>query len=67
MSKANCTFRINDAKRAYAAATKAGMKVGAIEFEPNGKIIVIAASDTGEKLEAVTYFDAWKLKRADKA
>jgi hypothetical protein len=67
MAKAKCTFRINDAKRAYAAVTAAGMKVAKVEFDPSGKITVIAANDTEEKPETVTDFDAWKRKRADKA
>lgn len=37
-------FTQSDLKRAYAGVTSAGMKVGRLEIDPNGKIVIHAAT-----------------------
>jgi hypothetical protein len=57
MSKGPCTFRKSDFRRAIQAAESAGMKVGRIEVDKSGKIVLFP-SDDAASVAAVNEWDA---------
>ena len=60
MTEKRTRFRKIDVTRAIEAATAGGLKIGKIEIEPAGKIVLYA----GEAVRtAGTPFDEWKAKR----
>ncbi len=48
MTRAACTFREADVRRAIRAVTAAGLEVARVEIEPGGKIIVVAGKPSAE-------------------
>jgi len=55
---AKTTFRKSDVKRAILAAESAGMKVGRVEVDPTGKIILIPGVRQVAGGETVNEWDA---------
>jgi len=54
-------FKQADVARAVKGATAAGLKVGRVEIDPEGKIVLV--SSEAAPAEPATDFDAWKSKR----
>ena len=51
MTRARCTFRESDVRRAIRAAEKAGKTVQRIEIEPDGKIAIVTGDQPKGKDE----------------
>jgi len=54
-------FKQGDISRALKGATAAGMKVGRVEIDPHGKIVII--SESGAATKPATDLDTWLEKR----
>ena len=57
MSQGPCTFRKSDLRRAIQAAESAGMRVGRVEVDKSGKIVLFP-SDGAASGAAVNEWDA---------
>jgi len=61
MARRTSRFRQQDLTRALKGAKAAGVEVGRVEIEPDGKIVVFTASDAQE---ASTPLEKWKRDHA---
>ena len=49
MTRAPATFRKADLRRAVEAVTAAGQIVARVEVDPNGKIVIVTASELAQR------------------
>ena len=61
MTRARTPFRQADISRAVKGATAAGLVIGRVEIDQDGKIVVV--SGEGRSKETTTPLDAWKAKK----
>jgi hypothetical protein len=61
MTRARTPFRQVDISRAVKGATAAGLVVGRVEIDQDGKIVIV--SGEGRPIETTTPLDAWKAKK----
>lgn len=58
-----CTFRKTDVTRAAKAVLAAGLNVGRVQIDKDGKIVVITAKPDET---ATTPLDEWRLRRGSR-
>lgn len=61
MSRTRTPFRQADISRAVKGATAAGLVVGRVEIDQDGKIVIVP--EEGKPKEAATPFEAWKARK----
>ena len=61
MTRTRPPFRQADISRAVKGATAAGLIVGRVEFDQDGKIVIV--SGEGKLKDAATPLDAWKARK----
>lgn len=62
MGRSPSTFKQSDVERAVKAVRKAGLAVGAVEFNPDGKIRV-EVEKVSKETECSVAYDGWEGKR----
>jgi hypothetical protein len=65
MSRGPCTFRQRAVTKAVKAVAAAGVQVGQVEIDKDGKIVVVAAQ--GLVKSPTGALDQWMIKHADQA
>jgi len=61
MTRARTPFRQADISRAVKGATAAGLVIGRVEIDQDGKIVIV--SGEGRPKETATPLDAWRAKK----
>ena len=61
MTRARTPFRQADISRAVKGAAAAGLVIGRVEIDQDGKIVIV--SEESKAKEATTPLDAWKTRK----